>query len=183
MKSAVQPHVNKRECSIQECVYQVLSGQCLRKTFPSVIFANSNIPEKRYWICREEKDISQLPENSRDIFKKNMIDRYIDQPNLSFCCGKYSVLDSFCFAEFLQYYHLAHSKSKDNDYQPEILVDDLIENNPASDIHYPSSIPIMPANEKLKCRKVPYVRKNHVPNQHIILRSMHTVICCSCTFP
>ena len=183
MKSAVQPHVNKRECSIQECVYQVLSGQCLRKTFPSVIFANSNIPEKRYWICREEKDISQLPENSRDIFKKNMIDRYIDQPNLSFCCGKYSVLDSFCFAEFLQYYHLAHSKSKDNDYQPEILVDDLIENNPASDIHYPSSIPIMPANEKLKCRKVPYVRKYHVPNQHIILRSMHTVICCSCTFP
>ena len=166
MKSLAQTYVNKRECSIQECVYQVLSGQWLRKTFPGVIFANSNIPEKRYRICCEEKDISQLPEDSRDIFKKNMIDRYIDRPNLSFCGGKYSVLDSFCLAEFLRYYYLAPSKSKDNEYQPEILVDDLIENNHASDIHYPSSIPIMSANEKLKCRKVPYVLKHHVPNQH-----------------
>ena len=41
-----------------------------------------------------------------------------------------------------------------------------IENNHASDIHYPSSIPIMSANEKLKCRKVPYVLMYRVPNQH-----------------
>ena len=147
-------------------MYQVLSGKWLRKTFPGVTFANFNIPEKRYRICREEKDISQLPEDSRYIFKKNMIDRYIDRPNLSFCGCKYSFSDSFCFAEFLRYYYLAPSKSKDNDYQPEILVDDLIENNHASDIHYPSSIPIISANEKLKCRKVPYVFKYHVPNQH-----------------
>ena len=60
---------------------------------------------------------------------------------------------------------MAPSKSKDNDYQPQILVDDLIENNHASDIHYPSSIPIMSANEKLKCCKVPYVLK-YQPNQH-----------------
>ena len=61
---------------------------------------------------------------------------------------------------------MAPSKSKDNIYQPEILVDDLIENNHASDILYPSSIPITSANEKLKCRKVPYVLNFHVPNQH-----------------
>ena len=84
MKSLAQTYVNKKECSIQECVYQVLSGQWLRKTFPGVIFTNSNIPEKRYRICCEEKDISQLPEDSRDIFKKNMIDRYIDRPNYHF---------------------------------------------------------------------------------------------------
>ena len=110
MKSVAQTHLNKRECSIQECVYQVLSGQWLRKTFSGVIFANSNIPEKRYRICREEKDISQLPEDSRDIFKRNMIDSYIDRSNLSFCGVKYSVLDSFCFAEFLQYYYLITSQ-------------------------------------------------------------------------
>ena len=167
MNLVAQTYVNKRECSIQECVYQVLSDQWLRKTFPDIIFANSNIPEKRCRICREEKDISQLPEDSTDIFKKNMIDRYIDRPNLSFCGGKYSVLDSLWFAEFLRFYYLAPSKSKDNDYQPEILVDDLIENNHASDIHYPSSsIPIMSANEKLKCRKAPYVLKYRVPNHH-----------------
>ena len=147
-------------------MYQVLSGQWLRKTFPGVIFANSNIPEKRYHICREEKDMSQLPEDSRDIFKKNIIDRYTNRPNLSFCGGEYSVLDSFCFAEFLLHYYLEPSKSKDNDYQPEILVDGLIENNPASDIRYPFSIPIISANEKLKCSKVPCVLTYYVPNQH-----------------
>ena len=70
MKSVAQTYVNKREFSIQKCVHQVLSGQWLKKTFPGVIFANSNIPEKRYRICREEKDTSQLPDDSRDIFKK-----------------------------------------------------------------------------------------------------------------
>ena len=83
MKSVPQTYISKIECSIQESVYQVLSGQWLWKTFPGV--ANSNIPEKKYRNCREGKDISQLPEDSRDIFKKNMIDRYIDRPNLSFC--------------------------------------------------------------------------------------------------
>ena len=69
-------------------------------------------PEKRYRICREENDISQLPEDSRDIFKKNMIDRYINRPNLSLCGGIVKiqqnkknpgpniVLDSFYFVEF-----------------------------------------------------------------------------------
>ena len=42
----------------------------------------------------------------------------------------------------------------------------MIENNHASDILYPSSIPITSANEKLKFRKVPYVLNFHVPNQH-----------------
>ena len=68
MKSEAHSYVIKRECSIQECVYQILPGQWLRKTFPSVIFANSNVPKKRYRICRDEKDISELPEDSTDIF-------------------------------------------------------------------------------------------------------------------
>ena len=181
MKSVAQTYVNKKDCSIQECVYQVLSGQWLKKTFPGFIFANSNIPEKRYRICREEKDIIQLPEDSRDIFKTNMIDRYIDRPNLSFCGGKYLVLDSFCFADFLRYYYLAPSKSKENDYQPEILVDNLIESNHASDIHYLSSIPIMSAKvvnvaKFLMCFSIMYQINIH------IMRSMH-ITCCSCIFP
>ena len=69
MKSVGQTCVNKRERIMQEYVYRVLSGKWLRKTFPGVIFANSNILEKRYWIFREEKDISQLPEDSREISK------------------------------------------------------------------------------------------------------------------
>ena len=87
MKSVASAYVNKRECSIQECVYHILAGQWLRKTFPGVIFANSNLPEKRYRICRDEKDISELPEDSKDIFKRNMIDRYIDRPYATFSSG------------------------------------------------------------------------------------------------
>ena len=166
MKSVAHSYVNKRECSIQECVYHILAGQWLRKTFPGVIFANSNVPEKRYRICRDEKDISELPEDSTDIFKRNMIDRYIDRPNLSFGDGKYSIVDSFCFAEFLRYYYLAPFKSKDNDYQPEILQDDLVEHNHVLGNNYPTQIPMMSSNEKLKCRKVPYVLKYYVPNKH-----------------
>ena len=33
MKSVVHNYVNKRECSIQECVYHILAGKWLRKTF------------------------------------------------------------------------------------------------------------------------------------------------------
>ena len=48
MKSGANVYLNKRECSVQECVYHVLPGQWLKKTFPGVTFANSNIPEKDF---------------------------------------------------------------------------------------------------------------------------------------
>ena len=41
----------------------------LRKTFPVVSFANSNLPEKRYNICKSKDELSQLPEDSTDVFK------------------------------------------------------------------------------------------------------------------
>ena len=48
MKSVANAYINKRECSIQECVYHILPGQWLRKAFPDVIFANSNVLEKHF---------------------------------------------------------------------------------------------------------------------------------------
>lgn len=46
MKPVAYAYINKRECSVQECVYYILSGQWLRKTFSGVVFANGNLPEK-----------------------------------------------------------------------------------------------------------------------------------------
>ena len=46
IESVANVYLNKRECSLQKCVYQVLPRQWLRKIFPGVIFAKSNIPEK-----------------------------------------------------------------------------------------------------------------------------------------
>ena len=48
MKSVANAYINKNECSIQECVYHILPGQWLRKAFPDVIFANSNVLEKHF---------------------------------------------------------------------------------------------------------------------------------------
>ena len=79
MKLIAKVYTNKRECSVQECVYSILAGQWLRKTFPGVIFANSNIPEKRFRVCFSKKELNELPEDSKKLFKRNMLDRYVDR--------------------------------------------------------------------------------------------------------
>ena len=106
MKSVANAYINKRECSIQECLHHILPRQWLRKTFPGVIFAKSNIPEKRFRLCLSEYEVSELPEVSKKIFKQNMADRYIDRSNLTSSSGKFAVLDAFCLAEFSRYYYL-----------------------------------------------------------------------------
>ena len=51
MKSVANANINTREHSIKECVYHILPWQWLRKTFPGAIFANSNVPEKRFRVA------------------------------------------------------------------------------------------------------------------------------------
>lgn len=63
-------YINKRECSVQECVYYILSGQWLRKTFSGVVFVNSNLPGKRNKIFLIEDQISELSQESTSMFKK-----------------------------------------------------------------------------------------------------------------
>ena len=117
MKLTAHSYTNRRECSVQERVYHVSSGQWLRKTFPGVVFANSNVPEKRFRACLREYEISDLPQDSKEIFKHNMMDHYIDSPNADYKNGKYGVLDSMCFTKFLRYYSLAkRNPNLDNDY-------------------------------------------------------------------
>ena len=168
MKAIYRAYMTKRECSVQEAVYHVMPELWLRKPFPRVIFANSNLPEKRYRICLSEEEIKELPEESTDVFKRNMLDRYIDRPDLTVQGGKFRVLDSFCLAEFLSHYYIvsANYPETENDNQPEILQDQLLDENHALCV-YPTSIPLMSSTkEKLKCRKVKAVLRYHVPNRH-----------------
>ena len=65
MKSVANAYIYKRECSIQECVYHILPGQWLGKKFPGVIFANNNMPEKRFRLCLAENEIFELQEDSK----------------------------------------------------------------------------------------------------------------------
>ena len=120
------------------------------------------MPEKRYRICKSKEELAELPESSTEVFKRNSLDRYMDRPNLTFKEGKYSVLDNFCFADFVAYY-LLNTKPKvelENDNQPEVLLEDGID-TPCS---YPHSIPLMSSKEKMRCRSVKLVVRYHTPN-------------------
>ena len=52
----------------------------LRKVFPGVLYATSNIPEKRVRMMLSKKEISELPIDSTDIYKRNMVNRYMIKP-------------------------------------------------------------------------------------------------------
>ena len=144
MGSVANTYLNKIDCGVQECVYRVLPERWFERTFPRVISANRNVSEKRFCIFLSKNEIIDLSEDSEDIFKRNMIDRYIDSPNIASFGGKGSILDSFCYAEYLRFYYLA-SKTKlaHNDYQPEELSNELIEHIHNIEHIYSKVIPLM----------------------------------------
>ena len=165
MKSIARAYRTHREMSVQEAVAILLPEIWLRKTSPGVTFANNNIPEKRYRICRSEEEISKMPEDSTDLFKKNMLDRYLDRPDAQFCNGRYTRLNNMCYAEFLANYSLESNPLKnENDSQP-VILDELLKMNPDISL-LPKNVPLMSSKEKLKLRKEKSVIRYHVPNQH-----------------
>ena len=89
---------------MQEAVYHCLPELWFRKVFPGVIYANTNIPKKRFIVLRSQKEIGDLPDDSNDIFKRNMLE--------SFCNGHYGVLNNFCYAEFLRFYYIGSQQMK-----------------------------------------------------------------------
>ena len=131
MKSIARAYSTSRQCSSQEAVYLLIPELWLRKTFPGVIIANSNVPESRYKLCRGKEEVDELPEDSLDVVKWNMVDRYIDRPNITLKGVRYKVLHNFCYAKFVSFYYLRPSNVKNvsEDSQPFVLVDNLIECN------------------------------------------------------
>ena len=112
MRAIPKAYSKKTECSVQEAVYLLMPEFWLRKTFPKVIFLNSNVPEKRYSMFRSKGDLEGLPGDSTDVFQRNMLDRYLDKPDAIFKSGKFAYLDSICFAGFLSCYSVHSSQKK-----------------------------------------------------------------------
>ena len=106
MKTIAKAYLSNWEYSVQEVVYHILPELKLRRIFPAVYFVNTNLPEERFRVLLSKKELSKLPDDSSNIFKKSNFDRYVERPNATFCNGKCSVLDYFCFVEFLAYYTL-----------------------------------------------------------------------------
>ena len=105
MKTIAKAYLSNRECSVQEAVYHILPELKLRRIFPAVYFTNINPPEERVQVLLSEKELSELPDNSPNISKKCNIDHYMERPNATFCNGKCSILDNFCYAEFFNILH------------------------------------------------------------------------------
>ena len=170
MCAVAHAYASNREFSVQEALCHGLPELWLRKIFPGVIYANTNLPEKRSKMLRSQEQISQLPD------ERNILDRYMDRPDKLFCNGHYAVLSDFCYAEFLRYYYLA-PHIEENNRQPVELSDEILENSFPDQV-YPPVIPLMPSKDKLKCRKVQSVVRFFTANKNKNLNFMPTMYLC-----
>ena len=127
-----------------------------------MIYANTNLAEKCLKNLQSQEEIS--PDESEDIFKRKMLDRYIDTPERLLCNAHYTVVNDFCYAEFLRYYYLA-PYIKENDWQPMELSDEILENNFLDQVYLPA-MPLMLSKGKLKYRKISSVLRFFTPNKN-----------------
>lgn len=155
MANIAKAYNSNRECSVQEAVYLVMPELWLRKCSPAIYFVNTNLPTERYRIFKSENEIEELPEDSEDVFKLNMLDRYIDRPNQLFMDGKYASLNNMCYATFCANYVLDTKKKNmdDNDWKP-VVLDETVNETNHIDVSFHKLVPLMSSKEKLKVPKV-----------------------------
>ena len=115
--------LSTREVSSQECVYRCMPDLWLRKIFPATVFVNTNLPEKRIRVTKSHQELENLDDESTDIFKSNIIERYAIRPQTI------ASVDELCLAEFAAYYYKDYRKDyqETGDAQPEVLTDHAIE--------------------------------------------------------
>ena len=82
--------LTSREVSSQECVYRCLPELWLQKTFPGTVFINTDLPEARIRMRKSSQQLSDLNDDSTDIYNSNIIERYSDRPNAKYMKGKYA---------------------------------------------------------------------------------------------
>ena len=160
MKLIARAYTTKRECSVQECVYLILPELWLRKTFPKVEFANTNVLSKRVKMCLSKEKLEELDSSSCDIYQKNNADRYTERP-----C-KPEALVKMCLAMFLSLYEKDYKLSKeDNDSQPIELDEKSLNVNHSLELsQLPKNITLL-SSEKMKLRKVKKVLRFYQPNK------------------
>ena len=55
MKKFAIAFLSDRQCSVLEAVFQLMPELWLRKAFPVITFANTNLPEKIFKNCKAKK--------------------------------------------------------------------------------------------------------------------------------
>lgn len=153
--------LSSREVSSQECVYRCMPELWLRKIFPATVFVSTDLPDKRLRVTKSQQDLEELDDESTDIFKSNIIERYTIRPlNIP-------AVNDLCLAEFVAYYYKEYRKenSETIDAQPQVLPDSAIEAQHLDNDSLPDAIRLMNTNEKMKRRKIKAVIRYHKPNK------------------
>ena len=158
--------LSTREVSSQECVYRCMPELWLRKVYPKTVFVSTGLPEKRVRVAKSQTGLDALDDDSTDIYKSNIIERYRMRPHTI------PSVDSLCLAQFASYYYKEYStNSETSDAQPEILTHDAIElyvqldTNTDLSSQLPPRIKLINSNEIMKCRKIRAVVRYHTPNK------------------
>ena len=158
--------LSTREVSSQECVYRCMPELWLRKVYPKTVFVSTGLPEKRVRVAKSQTELDALDDDSTDIYKSNIIERYRMRPHTI------PSVDSLCLAQFASYYYKEYSaNSETSDAQPEILTHDAIElyvqldTNTDLSSQLPPRIKLINSNEIMKCRKIRAVVRYHTPNK------------------
>ena len=77
-------------------MYHSLPELKLRRIFPAIYFINKNPLEERVQLLLSKKRVSELADNSPNIFQKSNTDGYMERPSGTFCSDKYVTSDDFC---------------------------------------------------------------------------------------
>ena len=89
--------LSTREVSAQECVYRCMPELWLRKIFPKTVFVNTDFPDKRLRVTKSQEELEELDDDSTEIYKSNIIERYGMRPN------QIPSVNNMCLAKFSAY--------------------------------------------------------------------------------
>ena len=79
MKAIAKAYSSNWQCSVQEAVYHILPLLKLRKIVLAFYFVHKNPSQERVQVLLSEKELSVLPDDSPNVFKKENID-YLERP-------------------------------------------------------------------------------------------------------
>ena len=158
--------LSTREVSSQECVYRCMPELWLRKIFSAAVFVSTDLPDKRVRIAKSQDELEELDDESTDVYKSNIIERYTKRPK------SIPSVNNLCLAEFASYYYKDYRKEcqETADAQPQVLTDNFIESQYTSTSEnqeslLPDQIKLIDTNEIMKRRKVKAVIRYHTPNK------------------
>ena len=69
----------------QEAVYNILPELWLRK-LSGILLINKNLQENRIRMLQSKEELEVLSDDSTNVFKQNIIDKYMDQPKKQKVC-------------------------------------------------------------------------------------------------